>query len=165
MKLVQTKRVRPACSCFFLSSHGLRGFWRIARCEYLQKFIGALSADYILNALFRPLFLIWTASVESLPGETNFCLYRLYVGAHFLRAWIFILEGLLSVIVGAVSFWLIQDFPDTARFLSEAERKFVIRRLQNDGQFSAGGEEARWKYIWRSIIDWKTWVGSERSEN
>lgn len=37
----------------------------------------------------------------------------------------------------------------------------MIRRLQNDGQFSAGGEEARWKYIWRSIIDWKTWVGSE----
>ena len=76
------------------------------------------------------------------------------------RAWIFILEGLLSVIVGFISFFVIQDFPDTARFLTEEERVVVISRLQNDGMFSAGGEVARWKYIWDSIIDWKTWVGS-----
>ena len=79
------------------------------------------------------------------------------------RAWIFIIEGLLSVIVGAASFFILQDFPDTARFLTEPERKVVISRLQNDGMFSAGGEDARWKYIWDSIKDWKTWVGSELS--
>lgn len=118
----------------------------------------------IMIKCFRLLFLIWTALAENLLGKIIFRLPCQHREAHsLLRAWIFILEGLASVIVGAVSFWLIQDFPDTARFLSEAERKFVIRRLQNDGQFSAGGEEARWKYIWRSIIDWKTWVGSEWS--
>lgn len=81
------------------------------------------------------------------------------IGGKPAWAWIFILEGLLSVIVGALSFFILQDFPDTARFLNERERAFVISRLQNDGQFSAGGEEARWKYIWDSVIDWKTWVG------
>lgn len=77
------------------------------------------------------------------------------------RAWIFIIEGLLSVCVGAASFFILQDFPDTAKFLTEPERAVVIRRLQDDGQYSAGGEDARWKYIWDSIIDWKTWVGSQ----
>ena len=43
--------------------------------------------------------------------------------------WIFILEGLFTVLVAIVSYWVIQDFPDTARFLTPEERtepfKFV----------------------------------------
>ncbi len=35
--------------------------------------------------------------------------------------WIFILEGLFTVLVGVASFWVIQDFPETAKFLSETE--------------------------------------------
>ncbi|KAG7093082.1 hypothetical protein E1B28_009370 [Marasmius oreades] len=74
-------------------------------------------------------------------------------------AWIFILEGLATVVAGVASFWLVQDFPDTAKFLSEAERTVIIRRLQGDDQFSAAGEEFRWKYIRQSLLDWKTYVG------
>lgn len=79
---------------------------------------------------------------------------------HHLQAWIFILEGLVTVIAGALSFFIIQDFPETAKFLNETERAFVIKRLQDDDQFSAGGENLRWKYIRDSLLDWKTWIGS-----
>lgn len=71
-----------------------------------------------------------------------------------------VIEGLATVVAGVASFWIIQDFPDTAKFLSEAERTVVIRRLQGDDQFSAAGEKLRMKYIWASLKDWKTWVGS-----
>jgi hypothetical protein len=71
-----------------------------------------------------------------------------------------IIEGLATIVAGALSFWIIQDFPDTAKFLNETERTFVIRRLQTDDQFSAGGEKLRWKYITQSLLDWKTWIGS-----
>ncbi|THV02517.1 MFS general substrate transporter [Dendrothele bispora CBS 962.96] len=81
------------------------------------------------------------------------------IGGKPAWAWIFILEGLLTVVAGVASFWIIQDFPDTAKFLSEAERTVVVRRLQSDDQFSAGGENLRWKYIFQSLLDWKTWVG------
>ena len=83
------------------------------------------------------------------------------IGGKPAWAWIFILEGLLTVIAGAASFWIIQDFPDTATFLTEEERTFVVRRLQADSQHSAAGEDLRWHYIWRSLLDWKTWVGSK----
>ncbi|OCH91516.1 MFS general substrate transporter [Obba rivulosa] len=73
-------------------------------------------------------------------------------------AWIFIIEGLATVLAGCASFWIIQDFPDNAKFLSEAERTVVIRRLQSDDQFSAAGEKLRWKYIVQSLLDWKTWL-------
>ncbi|KAF8226835.1 MFS general substrate transporter [Tricholoma matsutake] len=81
------------------------------------------------------------------------------VGGKPAWAWIFILEGLVTVLAGVASFWIIQDFPDTAKFLTETERTVVIRRLQGDDQFSAAGENLKLKYIWKSLVDWKTWVG------
>jgi len=76
------------------------------------------------------------------------------------------------------SYWIIQDFPDTAKFLSEEERMsdranfripianskisgvFIIRRLQDDMQLSAAGETLKIKYVWKSLTDWKTWIAS-----
>ncbi|RDB29414.1 hypothetical protein Hypma_015660 [Hypsizygus marmoreus] len=73
-------------------------------------------------------------------------------------AWIFIIEGLATVVAALFSYWVIQDFPDTAKFLTEEERVFVIRRLQDDMQFSAAGETFKKDYIYKSLTDWKTWV-------
>ncbi|EIN03820.1 MFS general substrate transporter [Punctularia strigosozonata HHB-11173 SS5] len=73
-------------------------------------------------------------------------------------AWIFILEGLITVIAGALSPFIIQDFPDTAKFLTEPERAFIVKRLQSDNQFSAAGEDLKWKYILKSLLDVKTWI-------
>lgn len=56
------------------------------------------------------------------------------------------------------SFFIIQDFPATARFLSEEERKFVIQRLRDDDQFSVNGEEFELRNVKKSLMDWKTWL-------
>ena len=76
-------------------------------------------------------------------------------------AWIFILEGLATIVAGASSFFIIQDCFDTARFLSEAERAIVIQRLQNDDQFSAGGEKFELRNVIGSLKDWKMWLASK----
>ncbi|TFK77220.1 MFS general substrate transporter [Pluteus cervinus] len=73
-------------------------------------------------------------------------------------AWIFILEGLATIVLAIVSFWVIQDFPDTAKFLTDEERVFIVRRLQDDMKFSAGGETFKAHYVWKSLSDWKTWI-------
>lgn len=99
-------------------------------------------------------------------------------------AWIFILEGLFTVVIGIISYFVIQDFPETAKFLSETERMyircfleelqdaycihpgvFIIRRLQSDMKFSAAGEKFYFKYVLRSLKDWKTWVASTYFHN
>ncbi|EPQ56797.1 hypothetical protein GLOTRDRAFT_128218 [Gloeophyllum trabeum ATCC 11539] len=80
------------------------------------------------------------------------------IGGKPAWAWIFILEGLATVLAGAVSYWIIEDFPEHAKFLSEPEKTVVIRRLQSDDQFSAAGETLKMKYIWKSLLDWKTWL-------
>ncbi|PYH76906.1 MFS transporter [Aspergillus uvarum CBS 121591] len=76
-------------------------------------------------------------------------------------AWIFILEGLATVVIGVLSYWLVYDFPDRAAFLSEDERKRVLQRLAADKQASGLREhEFKTAYIWASVKDSKTWFGS-----
>jgi nitrate/nitrite transporter NarK len=74
-------------------------------------------------------------------------------------AWIFILEGILTVLFGVASFWAVHDFPDEATFLSEQDRARVIRRLKMDQQSSAEHEEFKMKYVWAAVKDYKMWLG------
>lgn len=77
-------------------------------------------------------------------------------------AWIFILEGLSTVVTGFLSFWVVQDFPDSAKFLTGAERAVIIHRLQTDDQYSAAGEKFKAKYIWQSLSSWRTYLTSKK---
>ncbi|KAJ6581654.1 MFS general substrate transporter [Mycena capillaripes] len=79
------------------------------------------------------------------------------IGGKPAWAWIFIIEGLATILAGIASYWMVQDFPDTAKFLTETERTFVIRRLQGDDQYSAAGEKLQMRNILSSFRDWKTW--------
>ncbi|KAH9913952.1 MFS general substrate transporter [Epithele typhae] len=119
-------------------------------CWYKRSEFGIRAAVFFSAATVSGAFGgLLAAAISNMDG----------VGGKPAWAWIFILEGLITVVAGAASFWIIQDFPDTAKFLTEQERTFVIRRLQADSQHSAAGEELRWRYIWKSLVDWKTWVG------
>ncbi|KHO00479.1 high-affinity nicotinic acid transporter [Metarhizium album ARSEF 1941] len=86
--------------------------------------------------------------------------------------WIFILEGIATVLVAFFAFFLIHDFPDTASFLTADEKAFVIHRLKYQGQTAVGGgdtearasgqveqaEEFEWKYVGQAFKDWQIWV-------
>lgn len=73
-------------------------------------------------------------------------------------AWIFILEGLATILIAIASFWMVYDFPDEATFLSDVDRQRVIRRLKADQQSSAEHENFKMVYFWAAVKDWKTWV-------
>jgi len=72
-------------------------------------------------------------------------------------AWIFILEGIVTVLFGIASVWMVHDFPDLATFLSDQDRARVVRRLKMDQQSSAEHEEFKMKYIWMAMKDYKMW--------
>jgi MFS family permease len=74
-------------------------------------------------------------------------------------AWIFIIEGAVTIVFGFASFFVVQNFPDDATFLSEADRARVIRRLKEDQQSSAEHEEFKMSYFWSAVKDYKTWIG------
>ncbi|KAJ5757992.1 uncharacterized protein N7511_006686 [Penicillium nucicola] len=76
--------------------------------------------------------------------------------------WIFIIEGLLTCILGIVSYVFLVDFPERApkswNFINEREAQFVIARIENDradasvepfsmGKYLANGKDSKvWAY-------------------
>ncbi|KAK5468804.1 hypothetical protein LTR20_003150 [Exophiala xenobiotica] len=54
------------------------------------------------------------------------------IGGYGGWRWIFILEGIFTIIVALFSFWILPDWPETAKFLKDDERQLLIRRLELD---------------------------------
>lgn len=71
-------------------------------------------------------------------------------------AWIFIIEGLLTLVVAAFAKWAIYDYPSTANFLTQEERVEVESRLKLDRTSLA--DEYHIKYLYHALKDWKIWV-------
>lgn len=72
-------------------------------------------------------------------------------------SWIFILEGLATAIVGVMCWWMVFDWPDTARFLTPEDRIRVQRRLIIDRQ-GRTAEDFDKRYIYAALKDWKTYL-------
>lgn len=78
--------------------------------------------------------------------------------------WIFILEGVLTVLVAFVAYYWLYDYPDTAKFLTDDERAFIQHRLKydshNKGETVGGvtiveNEEHGKQYIKAAFKDWQ----------
>ncbi len=80
------------------------------------------------------------------------------VGGYGGWRWIFIIEGSATVVLSAVSYWLVPDWPETAKFLSSYEREMLVRRLAED---AGGAKMSKWsKSTSRRIFgDLKIWLG------
>ncbi|KAL1919592.1 uncharacterized protein VTP21DRAFT_1523 [Calcarisporiella thermophila] len=59
-----------------------------------------------------------------------------------LRAWqyLYIIEGVPTILVGALTFFLLPDYPETAKFLTEEERNFLVARLRHENNSDTGTE-------------------------
>ncbi|KAJ7881432.1 MFS general substrate transporter [Mycena leptocephala] len=73
-------------------------------------------------------------------------------------SWIFILEGIATVIVGFVAFFVLVDFPATATFLTPEQRAFVVWRKKYDN--SSVGEEEHFeiRHLVEALTDWQVWL-------
>ncbi|KAG9312983.1 major facilitator superfamily domain-containing protein [Chiua virens] len=71
-------------------------------------------------------------------------------------AWIFIMESTISIVFGIISFFLLPRSPETARFLTEQERIYVISTLKDAGSASEDDAED-------SIISWNEVVRAAQS--
>lgn len=119
-------------------------------CWYKRSEFGVRAAIFFSAAAISGSFGgLLAAAIENMDG----------IGGIEGWAWIFILEGLLTIVVGVSSFWMVHDFPDEARFLSADDRARVVRRLKLDQQSSAEHESFQISYLWQALRDWKMWLG------
>lgn len=75
--------------------------------------------------------------------------------------WIFIIEGILTCLLGIAGCWLLVDFPDSKRlswrFLGERERKWIVARVNADRGDGTVQKFALGRFL-RAGLDWKIWV-------
>lgn len=116
-------------------------------CWYKRSELGLRAATFFsaaaLAGSFGGLLAAAIAQMDGIGGKDGW-------------AWIFIIEGLATMFVGAFCWWMVFDWPDTARFLTPDERMRIRRRLAEDKQ-SSTGEEYDKRHIYAALKDWKTW--------
>ncbi|KIW96576.1 uncharacterized protein Z519_01967 [Cladophialophora bantiana CBS 173.52] len=122
----------------------------------VHNFSGLMAARWFLGLTEAGLF----------PG-VNYYLSCWYRRSEFgIRAAIFFsaaaLAGSFGGLLAAAIVQMdgVHDFPDEAKFLSEDDRRRVIRRLKLDKQSSAEHEAFKLQYFWAAATDWKTWTGA-----
>ncbi|KAG9310068.1 MFS general substrate transporter [Chiua virens] len=73
-------------------------------------------------------------------------------------SWIFIIEGLITIVGGCFAFFVIVDFPSDATFLTDAEGAYLIWRKKYDS--STVGEEERFalRHIVAALTDWQLYL-------
>lgn len=75
--------------------------------------------------------------------------------------WIFVMEGVITVVVGLMTPLILPDSPDCATFLTEEERALLKHRLEEDSGTAKGkvqtNEKFQWKFLKAALLDWKIW--------
>lgn len=72
--------------------------------------------------------------------------------------WIFILEGLATIVLAVIAKFLIVDWPESATFLTDDERALLLRRLAED-QGEAQMDKMDKKALKRTFSDPKIYLG------
>ncbi|KAL1756348.1 major facilitator superfamily domain-containing protein [Schizophyllum commune] len=74
--------------------------------------------------------------------------------------WVFIIEGLVTAVVAIAWFFLLPDFPEESKFLTEEEKEWVRTRLSQDVGESEIEEKTTWRDALKVIGDYKVMVGA-----
>jgi MFS family permease len=71
--------------------------------------------------------------------------------------WIFMLEGILTVVVSVSSYYFIANYPSTAKFITENERSYIQARLKANSD-STRDEVFTWHNFTTALKDYKVWL-------
>jgi MFS family permease len=77
-------------------------------------------------------------------------------GLHGWR-WIFILEGILTVLVSLAAYFFISNYPLTTSWLSDEEKSYIHARLKADSD-ATHDEKFNWSDVWLAAKDPKCWL-------
>ncbi|KAI0669050.1 MFS general substrate transporter [Trametes maxima] len=71
-------------------------------------------------------------------------------------SWIFLLEGLLTVLVAIIAYFVMYDYPENATFLTQAERTWLIVTLKRDN--TGLSKDFQWKFLLQALRDPHTYM-------
>ncbi|GIZ37702.1 hypothetical protein CKM354_000114200 [Cercospora kikuchii] len=71
--------------------------------------------------------------------------------------WLFILQGVITAVVGVAAWWILPDYPRNTKWLTEEERLLAYNRIELDTTENQG-EVSVWKGLSQACKDPMVWV-------
>lgn len=99
-------------------------------------------------ALLGPMFSgLLAYAIENLDGRGGLEGWR----------WIFVIEGLATVVFSVFVFALLPDFPENVSswFLKEEERTYLVRKLETSRGSEERGSASDTVALWKILLDWR----------
>lgn len=81
------------------------------------------------------------------------------IGGYRGWRWVFIIEGLMTCVVGIIAFFVVCDFPEDAKWLTEEEREFVRAKLAADTGDAAAHKSLGLRDVLAVFKDYKIFIG------
>ena len=123
--------------------------FRVALFFSAASLAGAFGGILAYVRLDEPITRWWTDSEQGIAFMKG-------VGGLNGWRWIFILEGLLTILVSLGAYFFIPNYPLTAKFLSAEERSRVLERLATGD--STRSESFTWSGVLSALKDPKCWL-------
>ncbi|KAJ1805047.1 hypothetical protein LPJ56_005467 [Coemansia sp. RSA 2599] len=70
--------------------------------------------------------------------------------------WVFLLEGIITIIVAIVGFFVLQDHPEKCAFLSDEEKEFIVSYKHKEGTLG-GSQRLSREDTKKALLDWQIW--------
>ncbi|KAL4900126.1 hypothetical protein BDW74DRAFT_188671 [Aspergillus multicolor] len=134
------RRLKPHVWCVYLL-----GMW-YARAE-AQKRYSAFSSSTILAGAFGGLL---ASAIGKMDGVRGYSGWR----------WVFILEGVATILMAGVVFFCLPDFPEDCKWLSEREFKVLRKKMGGETGRLSGKSKMGIRDIVGVFKDWKIFIGA-----
>ncbi|KAF8963681.1 major facilitator superfamily domain-containing protein [Flammula alnicola] len=72
-------------------------------------------------------------------------------------AWIFIVEGVITIAFGIIAWFFLPTFPDQNTFLTREETAIILQRVEKDRGDAVPDDLSKEK-LFSHLLDWKLWV-------
>ncbi|KAF2635945.1 MFS general substrate transporter [Massarina eburnea CBS 473.64] len=143
-RIVVTWGIVTACHAALKNKEGL----------YITRFlVGLFEAGMFPGVIVQMCY--WYRPDEMSIRLLFFCKCQFVVGCGW--KWLFLVEGIITVAFGIALPWILPDFPDTAKWLSEKEKAFIQARLPGNAP-QASEANFRWREILESLKDIRLWL-------
>lgn len=91
-------------------------------------------------------------------GLLAYGLARVQAGGYAGWSWIFIVEGILTIAVAFLGYFMLISNIDGAHFLSEDEKDYMRDRVMYDGTDIPMNDDYQRRFVVAGLTDWKTWA-------
>ncbi|KAJ6625864.1 hypothetical protein B0H10DRAFT_2001105 [Mycena sp. CBHHK59/15] len=113
-----------------------------------------LSLMYLLSFLDRAAHRLFFGAASLAGAFSGLLAY----GINFMGGRAVYSDGIATVLVGALAFFVLVDFPVTAKFLTLEERSFIVWRKKYDNSSVGEEEHFEMRHLVQALTDWQVWL-------